>query len=127
VSGGRGVDCAFLAAPGQSAFDQAVAAVRPGGRIMVFSATSRGETAVVDLGPLCTSEQRILTAYSASIDLQAEAADLVFSRRVRVAEIITDRYPLEATAEAVARVSRPTEGTLKAVVEMHPGAGSHSG
>jgi threonine dehydrogenase-like Zn-dependent dehydrogenase len=85
---------------------------------MVFSATSKGETAEVDLGPLCTSEKQILTAYSSSIDLQDRAAGLVFSRRVRVAELITHRFPLADAARAVAQVSRPSPGTLKAVLEI---------
>jgi len=43
LTGGRGADCALLAAPGQAAFDQAVSATRPGGRILSFAATSPGE------------------------------------------------------------------------------------
>jgi L-iditol 2-dehydrogenase len=115
---GRGADCVFLAAPGEAAFAQALAATRPAGRIMVFSATSRGETAEVDLGPLCTNEKQILTAYSSSVDLQERAAELVFSRRVRVAELITHRFPLAEAARAVAQVARPSPGTLKAVLEI---------
>ena len=51
-SSGRGADVALLAATGQAAFDAAVDATRPGGRIVPFSATSRGETYQVDLGLL---------------------------------------------------------------------------
>jgi L-iditol 2-dehydrogenase len=115
---GRGVDCAFLAAPGEPAFNQALACTRPAGRVLVFSATSRGETAVVDLGPLCTSEKSILTSYSSSIDLQAEAARLVFSRTVKVRDLITHRFPLAETALALATASRPAPGSLKSVVQM---------
>jgi L-iditol 2-dehydrogenase len=85
---------------------------------MVFSATSRGETAQVDLGLLCTSERQILTAYSSSIDLQERAAELVFSRRVRVAELITHRFALAEAQSAIDQVSRPAPGTLKAVLEI---------
>jgi L-iditol 2-dehydrogenase len=116
---GRGADCTLLAAPGGAAFAQALDATRPAGRVMVFSATSRGETATVDLGPLCTSERQILTAYSSSIDLQERAAELVFNRRVRVAELVTHRFPLREAQAAVDQVSRPSAGTLKAVLDMH--------
>jgi L-iditol 2-dehydrogenase len=118
VSEGRGADCTFLAAPGQGAFDQALQATRPAGRVIVFSATSRGELAEVDLGPLCTSEKQLLTAYSASIDVQQRAAELVFSRAVRVKELISHRFPLDAAAAAVDLVARPSLGTLKAVLEV---------
>ncbi|MCU0242248.1 MAG: alcohol dehydrogenase catalytic domain-containing protein, partial [Vicinamibacteria bacterium] len=74
ITAGRGVDCVFLAAPGRAAFQQAVDATRPAGRVMVFSATSVGETAEVELGLLCTSEKQILTSYSSSVDIQELAA-----------------------------------------------------
>jgi L-iditol 2-dehydrogenase len=115
---GRGADCVLLAATGPSAFAQSIEATRPAGRIMVFSATSKGETAEVELGLLCTSEKQILTAYSSSIELQEQAAKLVFERQVRVKELITHRFPLERTMEAVQIASRPAHGVLKAMVEV---------
>lgn len=116
LSGGRGVDCAFLAALGPAAFAQAVEAVRPGGRVLVFSATSPGETAEVDLGLLCLAEKRILTSYSASIDVQDLAAQLVFGREVRVRELITHRYPLSQAPQAIERAASPAPGVLKVMV-----------
>jgi L-iditol 2-dehydrogenase len=116
---GRGVDCVLLAAPGPAAFRQAFDAVRPAGRIMVFAATSPGESAEVDLGALCASEKEILTSYSASVDVQDLAARLVFSREVRVRELVTDRFPLDRALDAFALASRPERGTLKVVLEPH--------
>src|SRR5262245_9682708 len=66
LTGGRGADVALLAAVGQAPFDQAVQATRPAGRIVVFAATSVGETVTADLGALCSSEKQLLTSYSAS-------------------------------------------------------------
>lgn len=127
ATGGRGVDCALLAAVGPAPFQQALDALRPGGRLMVFSATSPGETAEVDLGLLCTSEKEILTSYSASVDVQQQAADLIFRRDVRVAELISHRFPLEQAPQAVERAARPAPGVLKVVIEMRPGAGASAG
>ncbi len=114
---GRGADFALLAAPGPAAFQQAMDALRPGGRLLVFSATSPGETAVVDLGLLSLAEKQILTSYSASIDVQDLAARLVFGREVRVRELVTHRYGLEQAREAVERASTPAPGVLKVVVQ----------
>jgi L-iditol 2-dehydrogenase len=114
---GRGVDCAFVAAVGEAAFAQAFHAVRPAGRIMVFAATSPGETAEVDLGALTASEKEILTSYSASIDIQDVAARLVFGREVRVLELVTHRFPLERAPEAFDLAARPGPGVLKVVLE----------
>jgi L-iditol 2-dehydrogenase len=113
---GRGADCALVAAPGQRAFDQALAATRPGGRIVSFAATSPGETVELDLGRLTPLEKDVLTAYSSSIDLQQEAAELVFSRRVRVAELVTHRLPVARGLEAFALATSHAPGTLKVML-----------
>jgi L-iditol 2-dehydrogenase len=116
LTGGRGADCTLLAAPGQGAFDQAVAATRPGGRIVSFAATSPGETVAVDLGRLTNLEKDLLTAYSASIDVQQEAAELVFGRTVRVAELVSHRLPVARGVEAMALAADKAPGTLKVVL-----------
>jgi L-iditol 2-dehydrogenase len=123
LTGGRGVDCAFLAALGQAPFTQAVDATRPAGRIMVFAATSPGETASLDLGALCAAEKELLTSYSASVDVQDLAAQLVFGREIRVEELITHRFPLAEAARAVEVSSRPAPGVLKVVLQAPAGAG----
>jgi L-iditol 2-dehydrogenase len=127
LTDGRGADCVLLAALGARAFEQALAALRPGGRVMVFSATSPGETAVVDLGLLCTAEKQILTSYSASADVQDLAAQLVFSREVRVRELITHRYPLAEAARAFEQAASPAPGVLKIMLETAPGSASAQG
>jgi L-iditol 2-dehydrogenase len=120
LTGGRGADCVILAALGQAAIDQAVDAARPGGRIMVFAATSPGETARLDLGALCASEKEILTSYSASVEVQDLASRLVFTRELRVKELVTHRFPLEQAPQAVAVASRPAPGVLKVVLQVPP-------
>jgi L-iditol 2-dehydrogenase len=118
LCGGRGADCTLLAATGRVAFAQAVDSTRPGGRILSFAATSRGETAEVDLGVLTTSEKDILTAYSSSIHVQDEAARLVFGREIRVRELVSHRLPISRALEAFALAMRPGLGTLKVVLGM---------
>jgi L-iditol 2-dehydrogenase len=118
LTAGRGADCALLAAVGEAAFAQAVAATRPAGRVLSFAATSRGDAAEVDLGLLTTSEKDILTAYSSSIELQEQAAKLVFGREVRVREMVSHRLPIDRAPEAFALATRPGPGTLKVVLQM---------
>jgi L-iditol 2-dehydrogenase len=123
LTGGRGADCALVAAAGESALAQAVSATRPGGRIISFAATSPGEIAPLDMGLLTASEKDILTSYSSSIDLQEEAADLVFGREVRVLELVSHRFPIERGAEAFALAGRPGPQTLKVVLAGGAAAG----
>ena len=117
LTAGRGADCALLAAPGQPAFDQALGATRAGGRILSFAATSPGEAVELDLGRLTSLEKDLLTAYSSSIDLQQEAAELVFSRTVRVAELVSHRLPVARGQEAFELAMGKAPGTLKVLLD----------
>jgi L-iditol 2-dehydrogenase len=116
LTAGRGVDRAIVAAVGPEPFRQAVDATRAGGRIMLFAATSPGETAELDLGALCAAEKEIGTSYSASVDVQDLAARLVFGGEVRVRELVTHRLPLQEAPRAVTLASRPAPGVLKVVL-----------
>ncbi len=113
---GRGADRTLVAAVGAAAFRQAIDATRPAGRIIMFAATAPGETAEVDFGALTLAEKEILTSYSASVDVQDQAASVVFGREVRVRELITHRFPLAEAAQAVDLASRPAPGVLKVVL-----------
>jgi L-iditol 2-dehydrogenase len=121
LTGGRGADRTLLAALGGAAFQQAVDATRPGGRIIVFSATAPGETVEVDLGRLSLAEKEILTSYSASVDVQDLAARLVFGREIRVLELVTHRLPLAEAARAFELAAQAVPGVLKVVLEMGKG------
>lgn len=115
---GRGADRTLVAAVGPAALRQAVEATRPGGRILVFAATSEGETAELDLGLLCSAEKDILTSYSSSVEVQDLAAQLVFQREIRVRDLITHRLPLSEAPRAIELASKPSPGVLKVVLEM---------
>jgi L-iditol 2-dehydrogenase len=119
LTSGRGVDTAFVAAVGPKALAQALDATRFGGRIMSFAATSPGETAEIDLGVMTTSEKDILTSYSASVDVQDQAAQLVFGREVRVREMVSHLLPMSRALEAFELAFRPGPGTLKVVICPH--------
>lgn len=118
---GRGADVVLLAATGQRALDSALESARPGGRIVPFSATSRGEIFAIDLGQLAAAEKQIVSVYSASVDVQQEAADLVFSGRLRLAELLTDAFPIRAVNAAIDLFRKPGPETLKIVIDMRLG------
>ena len=115
---GRGADVALLAATGQRAFDTAVEATRPGGRIVPFSATSHGEVYQVDLGVLAAAEKQIVSVYSASVDVQEESAALVFSGRLRLHELLSDFFPISRINEAIDLFRKPSATTLKIAIDM---------
>jgi L-iditol 2-dehydrogenase len=117
ATGGRGADGAVLAVPSQAALAQAVALTRPGARILLFAHTRKGESVALDAGAVTVEDKTLLGCYSADVDLQGRAARLVFSRRVRVKELIRQRFPLAKIRQAFARAINPTPRSLKVVVQ----------
>ncbi|HMK30980.1 MAG TPA: zinc-dependent dehydrogenase [Terriglobales bacterium] len=118
---GRGADAVILAVPGSSLIRTAMEATRPGGRVLLFAQTVRGE-AVVDPAAICVDEKSLLGSYSASIDLQEESVDWVFRKRVDLESLISHRFPLAEAVEALNLAAHPQPDTLKLVIQ--PGSGS---
>ena len=119
VEGRTPVDIVLVAAAAPQAVQAALDAVRPAGRVVLFAQTRVGELAPVDVGQIGKLEKELIGSYSASVDLQQEAADLVFSRRIKVAPLITHRFPLERINEAIAVASNPSAQSLKVIVRMN--------
>jgi L-iditol 2-dehydrogenase len=115
-SGGRGADAAVLAVPSEAALKQALALLRPGGSVLLFAHTRKGEEVRLDAGAVCVDEKTVLGSYSSSVDIADEVARLVFSGRVDVGPLITHRFPLDRVAEAFALASRPSPSSLKVLV-----------
>jgi L-iditol 2-dehydrogenase len=114
---GRGADVVILAVGGNALIRTAVDAARPGGRIMLFAQTVRGE-AVIDPATICVEEKSLLGSYSASVDLQAEAVKLVFSRQVDFERLISHRFPLQQAVEAFGLAAHPQPDSMKIVIHQ---------
>jgi L-iditol 2-dehydrogenase len=110
------LDAAVIAVPSDAAVTQALQLVRGAGQILLFAHTKRGAKMEVDPAAVCVDEKDIIGSYSSDFTLQNEVARLVFSRRLDVRPLITHRFPLGQTANAVALASRPTEESLKILV-----------
>ena len=82
------------------------------------SAGLQPSTFSLDLASICLDEKDLIGSYSSDFTLQREVARLVFSRQLDVRSLITHRFPLAETAAAVALAARPTEASLKIVVNL---------
>lgn len=122
ATGGRGADVAIVAVPGQAPLDTALASVRPGGRVVLFAHTKLDDPVSVDGGQVCLLEKDVVGAYSADADLNDEVADLVFSGRLPVEDLVTDRFPIERATEAFDLARTPRGGSLKVLVTMDAAA-----
>ncbi len=114
----RGADAVLVAAAAPSLAAEALEAVRPGGRVLLFAQTSRQDHADLGLASICVDEKQLIGSYSADIDLQDESAKLVFDRELPLRQLITHRFLLERIEEAVALANHPQPGSLKIVVEV---------
>jgi len=115
-AGGAGCDAAIVAVPGQAPLDAALAATRPGGRIVLFAHTKLEDHVTVDAGQVCYLEKDVVGAYSADADLNDEVADLVFSGRLRTEDLLTDRFDLDDAARAFDLARAPRDGSLKVLL-----------
>jgi L-iditol 2-dehydrogenase len=113
---GRGADAVLLAVPFPKLVDEALAAARPGGRVLLFAQNDpemRIEFAAAAIG---VEEKEILGSYSADVEMQEESVRLVFSHELPVAKLITHRFPLEKFSEGLALAAHPTRESLKVMI-----------
>ena len=113
---GRGADAVILAVPGTKLIETAIQAARPGGRIMLFAQTVR-EQAIIDPAVVCVDEKTLLGSYSASVDLQHDSTEWVFSQKVDLARLVTHRFPLEDAVEGLRIAAHPQPDTMKLVIQ----------
>jgi L-iditol 2-dehydrogenase len=119
MTDGRGADLAIIAASARGIVEQAVASSRPGAKILLFAQTSHQERIEVSGADVCVGERVLLGSYSASVDLQKESADLVFSEALPLERLISHRYPLSRIHEGIERALHPDDQSLKIVVKPH--------
>jgi len=113
---GRGADAAILAVGGNQLIRTAMDAVRPGGRVLLFAQTARGE-ATIDPAAICVDEKTLLGSYSASVELQAESVRFVMDREVDLDRLISHRFPLSRCVEAVNLAAHPKPDSMKIVIQ----------
>jgi L-iditol 2-dehydrogenase len=116
LTDGRGADAVILATAGNSLIRPAIDAARPGGRVMFFAQTQRGEV-VIDPAAVCVDEKTLMGSYSASVDLQDENVRLVFSGEIDFERLITHRFPLERAVEALHLAALPGPDSMKVVIQ----------
>jgi L-iditol 2-dehydrogenase len=113
---GRGADAVVLAVGGNSLIRPAMDAVRPGGRVLLFAQTARGE-ATIDPAAVCVDEKTLLGSYSASVELQEESVRFVMNREMDLERLISHRFPLESGVEALNLAAHPQPDSMKIVIQ----------
>jgi L-iditol 2-dehydrogenase len=115
LSGGKGFDLVFVG-PGKSGVVRsAYEAVAPGGTLLLFTMTPPGEEVALPGHDLYFREVSLVPSYSCGPDDTREALDLLASRRVAVADLVTHRFPLESAPQAFDRAKNPSD-SIKVVI-----------
>ena len=117
---GRGADMVFVATAVKGLVEEAVRSTRPGAKIMLFAQTSDKERIELSGASICVGERMLLGSYSASVDIQAEGAELVFSGNLPVHLLVSHRVPLDKIDLAFRLATHPgdfpEESPLKVIV-----------
>ena len=117
LTGGRGADLVILAASVPGIVEKAIGYSRPGARLLLFAQTSSTERIEASGADICVGERTLFGCYSASVDLQKESADLVFSGALPVDELISHRLPLVKIRSGFDLALHPGPDSLKIIVQ----------
>jgi L-iditol 2-dehydrogenase len=115
----RGADAVILAVGSNALIKPAMDAARPGGRVLLFAQTQRGEV-VIDPAAVCVDEKALVGSYSASVDLQEESVRFVMDREMDLEQLISHRFPLQDAAQALQLAAHPQPASMK--IAIQPGS-----
>src|SRR6202158_715897 len=113
---GRGADAVILAVGGNGLIRPAVDAARPGGRVLLFAQTVHSEATIAPAA-VCVDEKTLLGSYSASVELQEESVRFVMDREMDLERLISHRFPLERSLEALNMAAHPQPDSMKIVIQ----------
>jgi L-iditol 2-dehydrogenase len=116
LTDGRGADAVLVAVPAPALVTEALAAARPGGRVLLFAHNDPKMKLEFPAAAVGIDEKEIIGSYSADVEIQAESAELVFSRKLPVARLITHRFPLAEFDKGLALATHPAGNSLKVVI-----------
>jgi L-iditol 2-dehydrogenase len=117
---GRGADVALVAVGADALIKTAMETIRPGGRVMLFASTQHGETPF-DPAAVCMDEKTLMGSYSASVAINDDVAQLVFSGyrdgSFDLTRLISHRFSLEDAVKAIDLASHPQASSMKIVIK----------
>jgi len=113
---GRGADAVLVAVAHPSVVSDGLATARPGGRVLLFAANDPVTKIEFPAAAVGIDEKEILGSYSAAVDIQESAAELVLGKKLPVMQIVTHRFSLDRIQEGLELAARPTAESLKILI-----------
>jgi L-iditol 2-dehydrogenase len=115
VTQGRGADLVIVTAPKVEAISDGIRICRGGGTICLYAPTQPNEHSWASPHSLFFSEVTIVPSYSTSHVETRIALQLLSSGKIKARELITQRFPLNQTAQAIQTAATDKE-CLKVIV-----------
>ncbi|MDX1513197.1 MAG: Zn-dependent alcohol dehydrogenase [Gammaproteobacteria bacterium] len=109
LTAGRGADYVFVTVGAKSAIDDAYRMIAMGGAVVIVGMVAKGVLSEFDPLTLADSSQRILGSKMGSSNIFRDIPNLVSlyqQGRLKLDELITERYPLDGINEAMAASTR---------------------
>lgn len=106
---GRGADYVLVTVGAARALEQGLAMLAPGGALVIVGMPADGVRISIDPGALASRGQRILGSKMGSTSIQTDIPHLVGlyqQGRLKLDQLITGRYPLDAINDAIATHQR---------------------
>ena len=115
---GRLADFVILCAGVSSAVKQALAAVEPGGTVLLFAPTTPKETIPIDVFDVWNKQIKIVSTYAGAGKDIIDAIELISSKTLTVTDMITHRLPLSDAKKGFSLVADAQE-SIKVILYPH--------
>jgi Zn-dependent alcohol dehydrogenase len=109
LTGGRGVDYAFVTVGRSAMIAAGLQILRPGGTLVLVGMPAAGDILPLETGDIAHHGQRILGSKMGSASMERDIPRLIElyqSGDFRLDELVSGRYPLEQINEAISSVKR---------------------
>jgi L-iditol 2-dehydrogenase len=116
INEGRSPDCIIVCAGAVSAAKQAIESVGPGGTIIFFAVPKPGVNIEIPINDYWRNEVTIMTSYGAAPEDLDDAYEFIKTKKVKVVELISHRFPLNKVGEAF-KVVCEADKSMKVILE----------
>lgn len=114
LTSGEGANVAICAIGKPELANDAIASVRPRGRVNLFAGFSKGVTANLDVNAIHYNELVVTGAFGLARRQFAQALQMIASGQIEVQSLLTHHFPLPDAAQALAAAEQGT--ALKVVI-----------
>jgi L-iditol 2-dehydrogenase len=116
LNDGRLADLVIVCTGAMPAIQQAVKSIDRGGTLLFFAPTAAGVDVPIPLFDFWRDEITVVTSYAGSGQDLVESIELIRTRQVRVADMITHRFPL-AEAGLGFQLTASGQDSIKVIID----------